>query len=293
MAGVAQEIWIDQLMEPFYKEASFLDFAQDMSQFVSYNTINLAEAGVDPVVLVNNDTYPVPTVQREDSPIAIPLDTFDTENTVVRNVEEMESSYDKMESVIKGHRRALRVQSLRRAAHAYAPQATGEWTPIVDATGDVRDDTSRKKLKRADLSRMMTKMRLLEGEGTFVAVLHPYHLEDLRNEDTTFNNKYVDYGGGTLVSKLEGFVIIEYGKTPTYTGGGVKRAYGSVPVPTTDCYSSFCFMQDEVMKADGSVEMFSEIKSAKERGDVVGFQKRFKALPIRNKYIGAWISKGA
>lgn len=291
--AVAKEIWIDQLMEPFYKEASFMDFAKDMSEFVQFNTINLAEAGVDPEVLVNNDVYPVPTVQRDDNPIAIPLDTFDTVNTVVRNVEAMEANTNKMESVIKGHRRALRIQSLRRAAHAYAPQSATTWTPIVEAGGDVRADTGRKKLRRADLSSMMTKMRLLEGEGTFVAVLHPYHLEDLRNEDTTFNNKYVDYGGGTLVSKLEGFVIIEYGKTPTYTSANVKKAYGAVEDAANDCYSSFCFMEDEVMKADGTADMFSEIASTKERGDVVGFQKRFKALPIRNKYIGAWLSKKA
>ena len=291
MAGVAKEIWLEQIMEPFYAEASFMDFARDMSAYVEYNTINLADAGVDPDVLVNNAVFPIVTTQRTDNPIAIPLDTFDTVNTVVRNVEAMEAAYDKMESVLMSHRRALRIQCLRRAAHAYAPQNDTAFTPTIDVTGGVRADTSRKKMTRADLSAMKRKMTLLEGGGQFVAVLHPNHLEDLKNEDSNFNKNYVDYQGGVLMSRLEGFIIIEYPGTPTYTSAGQKKAYGAAAVPASDCYSSSCFMQDEVMKADGSVDMFVRYDDPDQRGDVVGFQKRFKALPIRNKFIGAWISK--
>lgn len=300
MAGVAKEIWIDQIMEPFYAEASFFDFAQDMSAYVENDTINLADAGVDPNVLINNDTYPITTVQRVDNPIAIPLDTFDTENTVVRNVEAMEAAYDKMESVLRGHRRALRIQSLRRGAHAYAPQQDGQYTPVLECTGPAftrkvgAADYTRKRMTRADLSGMKTKMTLLEGGGQFVCVLHPYHLEDLRFEDSNFDKNYIDYQGGKLMSKLEGFIIIEYPGTPTYnSANNQKKAYGAAAALATDCHSSFCFMQDEVMKADGSVDMFTKLKDPDQRGDVVGFQKRFKALPIRYKFIGAWLSKPA
>jgi hypothetical protein len=290
MAGIAKEIYIDQLMEPFYAEASFFDFAQDMTMYVENNTINLAEAGVDPEVLVNNTTYPVATVERVDNPIAIPLDTHDTVNTVVRNVVALEASYDLMESVLRGHRRSLRVQALRRAAHAYSAQANSAFTPVLACSGPIRADTGRKRMTLADLAAMKTKMTLLEGGGPFVAVLHPYHLADLKAEDSNFNRNFVDYAGGTIASRLENFLIIEYPGTAVYTNAGVKKAYGAVAVPATDCYSSFCFMQDEVMKADGPAEMFVTLKDPTQRGDIVGFQRRFKALPIRNKFIGAWYS---
>lgn len=291
MAGLNKEIWLEQLIEPTYAEASFMDFAQDMTMHVENNTINLAEAGLDPDVLVNNTTYPIAMVERVDNPLAIPLDRFDTVNTVVRAAERAELSYDKVESVIKGHRRSLRIQSLKRAAHAYAPQTTSTFTPTIDCSGPVRPDTSRKRMTLADLSAMKTKMTLLEGGGKFIAVLHPYHLADLKAEDSNFNKNYVDYAGGTIVSKLENFLIIEYPSTPVYTSAGVKKAYGAIAVPATDCYSSFCFMEDEVMKADGEADMFSRLNDPEARGDIIGFNKRFKALPIRNKYIGAWISK--
>lgn len=38
------------------------------------------------------------------------------------------------------------------------------------------------------------------------------------------------------------------------------------------------------MRADGDIEVFAKYKDPGERGDVIGFQKRFTALPIRKKY---------
>lgn len=44
------------------------------------------------------------------------------------------------------------------------------------------------------------------------------------------------------------------------------------------------------MKADGTIDMFARIDDPEERGTIVGFQKRFIAMPIRNKGIGAIIT---
>lgn len=127
-------------------------------------------------------------------------------------------------------------------------------------------------------------------------MLHPYHLDDLKAEDAQFNRGYVDYQRGKLATKLEDFNILTYPKTAVYTEAGsspktyAKKALGAAAVASTDCYSSFFFIKDEVMKADGAVEMFLREKDPEQRGDIVGFQKRFIALPIRTKYLGVIVS---
>ena len=50
----------------------------NMDEYVNNNVINLAEAGVDPDVLINNTTYPVPIQERTDTPLTLALDYFDT-----------------------------------------------------------------------------------------------------------------------------------------------------------------------------------------------------------------------
>lgn len=59
MAGLAQEIWLDQLQENFYPDSSFLKYGQDYTVFVNANALNLAKAGMNPNVLINNTTYPL------------------------------------------------------------------------------------------------------------------------------------------------------------------------------------------------------------------------------------------
>ena len=68
-----------------------------------------------------------------------------------------------------------------------------------------------------------------------------------------------------------------------------KIPFGAVEDSNTT-FGSFSFSSEEVMKADGSVNMYERIGDPELRATVVGFDKRFLALPIRNKGIGAIVS---
>ena len=91
-----REVWIDQVKEGFYPDDSFLQKATDYSQFVDHNRLHIASAGIDPKVLVNNTTYPISVIGRDDEDNEIRLDKFETENTIVRRPEALEYSYDKL-----------------------------------------------------------------------------------------------------------------------------------------------------------------------------------------------------
>ena len=58
-------------------------------------------------------------------------------------------------------------------------------------------------------------------------------------------------------------------------------------------FASVAFYAKEVMKADGEIYMYANIDDPNERGTIVGFDKRFIALPIRGKGIGAIVSANA
>lgn len=68
--AIEKQIWINMIMEGYYPDGSFLTRSVDMTENVEHNKINLAEAGVDPEVLIDNNTFPVPIAERTDSPIA-------------------------------------------------------------------------------------------------------------------------------------------------------------------------------------------------------------------------------
>lgn len=290
MSTLNKQVWTDQIMKNFYANASFLNYAKDFSELAENDVINMADCGFDPDVLVNNTTYPITIVKRDDSPLSFELDLFETQNTLVRNPESVELSYDKMESVIYGHRMALQSKTAMKAAHAYAPNEESEFTPVIGTTGDDNGD-GHKRIRVEDillLKRKFDKFNVPVDKRYLV--LDPNHTEDLILFDLKSFKDITDFRNG-VPKRFAGFNILEYTQNPTYNLTTMKK----VPfdsIPTSDhTFCSFAFSADEVMKADGTVKMYERLNDPELRGTVVGFDKRFVGLPIRNKALGAIVSK--
>lgn len=280
-AGLLKEIWIGKLMENFYPSGAWLTEGEDMTAFVENNTINLADAGVDPTVLVNNTTYPVPISERTDNPLALPLEYFDTENTVVRAATAIQLAYNKLESVVRQHRNALRKKNVQKAAHAYGPSSNNTFTPVIEIGASIIDAIIDAESKFDALE--------VPADGR-ILILSPTHKAMLKKED---KDLFKDIFGQKGSGELYGFKVYTDTVTPAYDGTTkAKKAFGAAAAGT-DLKSSLFYSKYEVMYADGTYDMFSRMKDPEARGDIIGFQKRFVALPIRNKYIGAIIGNPA
>jgi hypothetical protein len=282
-AGLLKEIWISILMENFYPSGDWLTAGQNMTEFVDNNTINLADCGVDPEVYINNTTYPIQIEERTDTALTIGLDYYDTKNTVVRNATAIQLAYNKAESVVRQHRQALRKKNLQKAAHAYGPAGDSANTPILQlaANGSIIDLIIEAQQKLDDV----------DAPEDRILVLNPEHQAKLRKEDKVL---YKEIFGQKGTNELYGFKVFKTTVTPTYNGTAkTKKAFGAAAAPTTDVKSSLFYVASEVMYADGEYDMYSRLKDPEARGDIIGFQKRFVALPIRNKYIGAIINTPA
>lgn len=289
MATLNKQVWVDQILNGFYPDASFLKYAKDFSALVDNDKINMGAAGVDPNVLINNTTYPINSSQRVDTAISIELDKFETENTIIRRPEVLEYSYDQMESVIYAHRLSLRTKTAEKAAHAYAPITDGEYHPVITTTGAVVN--GRKRLLFEDIITLKSRFDQVEipQENRYL-VLAPEHVTDLLLEDIKLFKDLTNIKGGVPYN-FAGFYMLQFSRMPKYALADsvwTKVTFGE----TTDSknFASFAFQSEEVMKADGDLFMYATENDAKERGTIIGFDKRFIALPMRDKGIGAIIS---
>lgn len=288
MAKLEKEVWVNQLMEKFYPDSSFLNYVKDFSGMTENDAINLADAGIDPVVMINNTTYPIKVVQRIDKPIRIELDKFETENTLIRRPEVIEYAYEQVESVLMGHRNILRLRTAEKAAHAYAPAQDTPDTPVLQTTGEVKD--GRKMLTFEDIFNMKERFDNvgIPLEKRYL-VLHPSHVTDLLRLDIKAFKDMMDVVNGEP-KRFAGFGMLQFSRTATYDAALMKKIdFGLTPV-IDGTFSSLAFYGEEVMKADGEVYMYITDNDPKERGTIVGFDKRFIAVPIRNKGIGSIVS---
>lgn len=282
---IEKQVWIAMVKEGFVPDTSFLSRSVDMSEFVEYDKINLADAGVDPEVLVDNTSFPIESAQRADIPLELPLHTFDTKNTTVRAIEEKESSYKKMESVIRGHKNALLKKTAAFAAGNWSPQKNTDLTPVRAATGAL-NPSGQKALTFTDILQLRN---WFTGHDvpveSLVLVLNSIHEADLMAEDMKLYKEMIGSG------KIWGISYYTSSVLPYYTAAdGTKKAFGAAVVPETDTQGSLMYCDTEVMHAMGSTDVFARYKDPGERGDILGYQQRFTALSIRGKYAAAFYS---
>lgn len=286
-----KQVWISQIKEGFYPERSFLKKVEDYSDLVDNDMLHFPSAGIDPKVLVNNSTYPIKIVGREDEDNAIVLDKFETENTLVRCPDAIEYSYDKLDSVIRQHRSTLQTTTARKAAHAFAPSKDTNETPLVLTTGAAA--RGRKRITFEDLLALKERFddALIPLEDRYI-ILHPRHVTDLLLEDVKLFKELTDIKDGEP-TKFAGFGCYQFPFMPTYKASGENWEKVAYNDEQTQQFASVAFYAHEVMKADGEIYMYARYDDPEERGTVVGFDKRFIALPIRGKGVGAIISATA
>jgi len=292
-AGVYTEIWTGELVKALRAglDGTWLQGIPDQSSIVNNDVIHLVEVGVDPDVLVNNTTYPIPLQALDDKDIAISLDKFQTKVTPITDDELYAISYDKIARVKESHANAITDSKFQKAAHALAPQKDGDSTPVIATTGE-DDGTGRKRLTVADLVSLKARLDKLKvpAQGRRL-VLCPDHVNDLLLTNQTFERQYnIDRADGT-VGKLEGFDIYEFVNNPYYTTAGVKGELGS-----TDGYqASFAFYTQRVFKATGSTKMYySEASTDPEnQRNLINFRHYFICMPKKEDACGAVYSAAA
>ncbi|MBO5244232.1 MAG: hypothetical protein J6B36_08450 [Muribaculaceae bacterium] len=284
-----KEIWINQILSGFYPDDSFLQKVVNYSEFVENNRLHVPAAGIDPKVLIDNTTYPIKVVEREDEDNEIPLAKFETENTLVRRPDAIEYSYNKLESVIGQHRATLRKSVAMKAAHAYAPNTDTPETPVILTTGELTN--GRRRITFEDILRLKERFDAAEIPLTDrYIILHPKHVSDLLLEDIKLFKDLTNVKDGEPF-RFGGFGCYQFAQMPTYKFVSGKLIKVPFEDAATEHFASVAFYAKEVMKADGDIYMYASVDDPKERGTIVGFDKRFVALPIRGKGIGAIVSE--
>jgi len=198
---------------------------------------------------------------------------------------------NQLESVLMGHRNILRSKTAEKAAHAYAPAEDTPDTPVIATTGDTHN--GRKIMTVEDILNLKERFdnASIPLENRYL-VLHPSHVTDLIRFDVKAFKDITDIVNGQP-KRFAGFGILQFSKMPYYDATTMeKQPFGTTP-GANDVFSSFAFYGEEVMKADGEVYMYIREDDPEQRGTIVGFDKRFIALPIRNKGIGSIVSQKA
>lgn len=285
MAGINKEIWLKELKENFIPEDNFLIEPRDLSALVTNDKIHLAEAGAKPVVIEGPISYPLSVNSRTDTPIEKALLEYATGVTRVGHVETVERVYDKMKSVMYGHKQALREKIAKQAAYDYAPTTNSTKTPILKTTGGANNE-GNKRLTFDDVLKLRTAFNRDNVPGTGrVLVLTPDHEADLITEDRGLYKTVMSAGS------LYGFKVYTYNELPYFNRTNANKLVANAIPTAEDFRASISFHKDEVIKAIGTTKMFFEGSNPEYQADTVSFYMRALTAPVRNRAIGVIYSQ--
>ena len=282
-AGVLTEVWTGELVKYLRRglEATLLDGIPDASSLAENDVIHLVDVGVDPDVLVNNTTYPIPLQALNDTDITITLDKFQSKVTPITDDELYALSYDKMARVKESHGNAINDAKFAKAAHALCATQNSAKTPVLVTTGERDADTGRLKLTVQDVINMKRSLdKLKVPSQNRRLVLSTDHVNDLLETSQTFKEQYnINRADGT-VGRLFGFDIYEFANNPLYTTAGKKKDVGA-DASAGEFQCSFAFYTPRVFKCTGSTKMYySEASTDPEyQRNKINFRHYFICMP--------------
>ena len=132
--GIFAEVWTGELIKAFRSDdesVGWYNRIRNYDQYVNKDVIHFVDLGGDPIILVNNNTYPLEIEDLPDGDKAVTLDKFQSKPTRITDDELHAISYDKMSVVIEKHTEAFKEKKYSRAIHALAPSENTAKTPVV------------------------------------------------------------------------------------------------------------------------------------------------------------------
>jgi hypothetical protein len=274
------EVWVQDIQENLFFENEFLNLATDHSAYIINALVHIPQAGSNPAVVKNRTELVADLQQRTDSEITYGVDNYTTDPFLVKNIDELQISYDKRQSILGQHIAVLGDTIAVNTLQTWA--VTGSTTHALRTTGaDTGDEVllpsatgTRKLLTTRDFARAAAKMDLdkvpKQGRYAVVPTVMYYNLftdTELVANRARLSADMIKVG---IVGDLHGFKIIYRGEVTKYTGAGANtiRPIGSTPA-ATDCAGAVLFSKFATTQAIGEIMVYLNEGEARSYGDIM------------------------
>jgi hypothetical protein len=262
--ALIKEIWVSDVQEALNRNADFLPYSVDHSAYIAFGTVHVPQSGSNPTVVKNPATFPLSINERTDTDRTYSLNQFALEPVLITNLDELQISYDKRQSVL-GQQISTLTQRIGDEV-AISWSATGA-SNIVGTTGSAVATSlapgatgTRKAVTLADIASLASKLdkdnvprqnrKLLMSTDMFWEL---FAISDvIRASYNGFQSQPNVLANG-IVAMLYGFEIMMRPVVSVYANSTtVPKAFGAATA-TTDNLACIAFHSTTVARALGSM----------------------------------------
>jgi hypothetical protein len=290
------QVWQRDIERELFAGNPHVMLSRDMSQFAGFRTVNIPIEGTGGTVRKNPSQKPLPVEDRNDLVLEFDLDEFSVGPVVVEDLEQVEVTYDKRDSVTAQEKAQLADRLGRETAFGYAVsgdgqrirRTSGSLEPVQPdgATGD------RKALTGADLQKLREIMDLdLIPQNERYILMHPKMYTQFL-DDPDVKNRNLNPGNMAaqgVVKQYAGFNIMVRPELPIYDSSAPpqKKALGSA-VNSGDNLGCIAWHRNFVARARTPVKMYVNQDDPVYQGDVISGRVRHAASKLRKSNQGIY-----
>lgn len=274
-----KQIWINTVVENFFPNNSFAVKSVDDSAFVNNKTVHIPNAGAPSGVKINRTQKPASANQRTDYDLTYDIDELTTDPIYIPNVDMVELSYDKRQSVLMNDRTQLQNAAAQNLLYRWFNNGY-----IVETTGDVRAahtsttaTGNRKKITKATVLDISTKFNTddVPQDNRYIlldAIMYNDLLADLTDKELSAFLASADAQRGVL-GNLYGFDIMLRSKVLRLKSDKTLLKWEDNAV-ATELAAGLAWQEKCVSRAIGGVKMFDSTDNPLYYGDIYSFLMR-------------------
>lgn len=284
--AIQVEIWQKDIVGSLFADNTFMSKAFNADQYVlAGKVVHIPHSGGASSVTKNRSSFPAVAVRRTDTDTTYSLDEYTTDPRHITVTEEIETSYEKRQSVISEDQAAIMESVAENIIDAWSPAAADATNCYLRTTGDdvvahtASATGNRKKITVKDVGQVAFKMNSLnipknERYGLIDSWMYSQLLEDMTAQEQQAFHAAADVSRG-VIGKLHGFEFYERSSVTRYTNATtpVHKAYTAAGASTDNAAALF-WQKNSVERALGEVMMFENNKDATMYGDVISFLVR-------------------
>lgn len=274
-----KQIWLSTIQENFFPNNSFASKSVDDSAFVDNKTVHVPNAGAPSGVVINRTEKPASISQRTDQDLTYDIDELTTDPIYIPNVDTVELSYDKRQSVLANDKSQLQTAAGQNLLYKWATGAK-----VFTTSGEARAahtsltaTGTRKKITKTDVLALSTQMNSddVPSDNRYLlldAAMYNDLLADLTDKELTAFLASADAQNG-IVGRLYGFDVMMRSKVLRTTSADAIVKWTEADA-ASELAAGLAWQLNCVSRAMGNLKMFDSVDNPTYYGDIYSFLLR-------------------
>ena len=291
------EIWRQDIEENLFANNEFIMMSLDQSAFAANKVVHVPQSGANPNVEVNRSVLPAVAAERADTELTYSLNEFTTDPIVVRDLDEIQTSYNKRQSVLASHMDAMNDRLGDQTAFDWAVSGTPQAANVVRTTGGSLGDAlapsatgTRKGLVKDNVRALARRFDAQNVPANDRFLLLNSDMFYQLFTDSELLSKDFMLGSSQekgVITELYGFKLMKRSKVVIYNNAAdpVKKAVGAAGA-TTDNLGCIAWQRTAVARALEGIKTFGDTDVPEWYGSVFSAMAIYGSAILRSDIAG-------